>query len=255
MPGSGAACALAARACSRRGLPRVWCAEAATADVARAAPARQFTAVVDLTHTMSPEFPTFFGVPGIEMEKKFDFRKDGFNLYWWRIIEHAGTHLDAPIHFSEAGATAEKIPPTRSWRRSPSSTWQPRQRRTPIISSRAMILPPGRRSHGRLPDNCCVAMHSGWAQHVGDAAKFTGKDAAGVLHFPGVRSGGGRVADEGAQGCGAWRSTRCRSTTVRRRISRFTQPGCRPDAGGLRMSPVSTKCRRRAPPWWWDWRR
>ncbi len=75
-----------------------------------AAPARRFSNVVDLTHTMSPEFPTFFGVPGIEMEKKFDFKKDGFNLYWWRIIEHAGTHLDAPIHFSEAGMTADKIP-------------------------------------------------------------------------------------------------------------------------------------------------
>jgi kynurenine formamidase len=29
-------------------------------------------------------------------------------------------------------------------------------------------------------------MHSGWARHVGDAAKYTGKDAAGVFHFPGV---------------------------------------------------------------------
>jgi kynurenine formamidase len=28
-------------------------------------------------------------------------------------------------------------------------------------------------------------MHSGWAQHVGDAAKFTGKDAGGAFHFPG----------------------------------------------------------------------
>ena len=74
----------------------------------RAAP-RHFKAVVDLTHTMSPDFPTFFGVPGIELQKQFDFKKDGFNLNWWRIIEHAGTHLDAPIHFSEDGATADTI--------------------------------------------------------------------------------------------------------------------------------------------------
>src|SRR5262245_1507225 len=50
---------------------------------------RYFKAVVDLTHTMSPEFPTFFGVPGIEIQKQYDFKKDGFNLNWWRIIEHA----------------------------------------------------------------------------------------------------------------------------------------------------------------------
>ena len=49
------------------------------------------------------------GVPGIEMQKQFDTGKDGFNLYWWRLIEHAGTHMDAPIHFSAAGASAEKI--------------------------------------------------------------------------------------------------------------------------------------------------
>ena len=65
--------------------------------------------MVDLTHTMSPDFPTFFGVPGIELQKQYDFKKDGFNLNWWRIIEHAGTHLDAPIHFSENGATVDKI--------------------------------------------------------------------------------------------------------------------------------------------------
>jgi kynurenine formamidase len=28
-------------------------------------------------------------------------------------------------------------------------------------------------------------MHSGWARHVGNVAKFTGKDAAGTFHFPG----------------------------------------------------------------------
>jgi kynurenine formamidase len=39
--------------------------------------------------------------------------------------------------------------------------------------------------YGRLPDNCCVAMNSGWAKHVTDGAKFTGRDANGVLHFPG----------------------------------------------------------------------
>ena len=77
-----------------KGAAAGFAATAAAPTASEAAP-RQFKSVVDLTHTMSPDFPTFFGVPGIEMEKKFDFKTDGFNLYWWRIIEHAGTHLDA----------------------------------------------------------------------------------------------------------------------------------------------------------------
>ena len=40
--------------------------------------------------------------------------------------------------------------------------------------------------NGQLPDNCCVAMLSGWARHVTDAARYAGKDAAGVFHFPGI---------------------------------------------------------------------
>ena len=42
------------------------------------------------------------------MQRQFELKKDGFKLYWWRIIEHAGTHMDAPIHFSENGATVAR---------------------------------------------------------------------------------------------------------------------------------------------------
>jgi kynurenine formamidase len=155
---------------------------------ADAASVRQFTQALDLTHTMSPEFPTFFGIPGIEMEKKFDFKKDGFNLYWWRIIEHAGTHLDAPIHFSEAGISAEGI--SVSTLVAPLAvvdvTAKADQNADYALSRDDLAA--WENQHGRLPANCCVAMHSGWARHVGDPARFTGKDRDGVLHFPGFSS-------------------------------------------------------------------
>jgi kynurenine formamidase len=159
---------------------------AATPVGAEAAVQRSFSKVVDLTHTMSPDFPTFFGVPGIEMQKQFDFKKDGFNLNWWRIVEHAGTHLDAPMHFSEAGATVETIAAEAlvvplavvdvSAQAAGNADYQ--------LSSRDLSA--WERKHGRLPAGCCVAMHSGWGRRAGDAASFTGKDSAGTFHFPGV---------------------------------------------------------------------
>jgi kynurenine formamidase len=160
-------------------------ATAVAPTVSEAAP-RQFKSVVDLTHTMSPDFPTFFGVPGIEMEKKFDFKADGFNLYWWRIIEHAGTHLDAPIHFSEAGITSERIPASTLVAPLAVVDVAAKAAQNPDYLLSRDDLTAWERRHGRLPDNCCVAMHSGWARHVADAAKFLGKDTAGVLHFPGI---------------------------------------------------------------------
>src|SRR5262249_61624540 len=70
-------------------------ATAAAPDMASAASARSFTSAVDLTHTMSPDFPTFFGVPGIEMEEKIALTKEGFHLYWLRLLEPAGKRFGA----------------------------------------------------------------------------------------------------------------------------------------------------------------
>ena len=217
---------------------------------------RTFKAVVDLTHTMSPEFPTFFGVPGIELQKQFDFKKDGFNLNWWRIIEHAGTHLDAPIHFSENGATVEKI--VAGELVVPLAVIDVRKQageESGLSADASRTSRLWEKKFGRLPDNCCVAMMSGWAQHVGDAAKFTGKDAGGTFHFPGFSPRGGRMAAEGAQGAG----TRGRYAVARqRRVEGLQDPpasGCRPAAGAWRTSPTSKRCRRPARRWWWGWPR
>jgi kynurenine formamidase len=157
-------------------------AVAAPDDLALAAPrARR---VVDLTHTMSPEFPTFFGTPGIEFERKFDFQKDGFNMFQWKLIEHAGTHLDAPIHFSTDGATAEKIAPEALVVPLVVINVASRAEENPDYLLSRDDLREWERKHGRIPANACVAMNSGWARHVG-SPKYMGKDAGGVFHFPG----------------------------------------------------------------------
>jgi kynurenine formamidase len=178
------------RALTRRGFFRGvaasgFAATVVAADTALAAP-RRFRSAIDLTHVMSPDFPTFFGTPGIELEKKFDFKKDGFNLNWWRLLEHAGTHMDAPIHFSESGATAEKIAVGALVVALAVIDVAAKAERNPDYLLSRQDLTAWEKRHGRLPDNCCVAMHSGWARHVGDAAKYTGKDAGGVFHFPGI---------------------------------------------------------------------
>ena len=180
------------RALSRRGffqrtgaIAAGFAATASSPVSAQSTVQRTFRAVVDLTHTMSADFPTFFGVPGIEMQKQFDIKKDGFNLYWWRIVEHAGTHLDAPIHFSEAGATVDRLDAaTLVVPLAVVDVAAKAAANADYLVSR-QDLTDWEAKHGRLPDGCCVAMHSGWAAHVGDAAKYTGKDTAGVFHFPG----------------------------------------------------------------------
>jgi kynurenine formamidase len=176
------------RALSRRrmlGATAAFAAAAVMPPPALAAP-RPFKKVVDLTHTMSAEFPTFDGTPGIEMQKVFDLKKDGYNLYRWSLIEHSGTHLDAPIHFSEGGMTVEQIPADVLVAPLAVVNVTDKAAKDPDYQLSRADLAAWERRHGRLPDNACVAMNSGWAMHVSDKARYAGKDAAGVMHFPGI---------------------------------------------------------------------
>jgi kynurenine formamidase len=159
---------------------------AATAVPARAAEARSFTTVVDLTHTMSAEFPTFMGKPGIEMEREFDFKKDRFNLFWWHIVEHAGTHLDAPLHFSETGLSTDKLSVEQLVipLAVVNVVYQAEQDADYQLSREDLAK--WESKHGRLPAGCCVALHSGWGElATTDPATFIGRDVDGTLHFPG----------------------------------------------------------------------
>lgn len=158
---------------------------AATAMPAVAAP-RSFSKVVDLTHTLSPDFPSFFGIAGIELQREKDIKKDGYNLNWWRVIEHAGTHLDAPLHFSDAGASVDKIDPETLVVPLAVVDVAAKARQNPDYLMSPDDLAAWEKSHGRLPQGCCVAMQSGWGSLAGDGGKFTGRDIDGTYHFPGI---------------------------------------------------------------------
>ncbi len=175
------------RMLSRRQLFRAGAAGAAAAAVG-AAPAFAQTPsrVTDMTHTLSPEFPTFGGSPGISYDKQFDFAENGYNLYVLAVNEHTGTHLDAPLHFSADGASVEEIPvedlvlPLAIVDIREKAAGNPDAQVTPD-DLKAWIA-----THGPIPERACVAMNSGWAEKVG-TLEFRGADSArpGTLHFPG----------------------------------------------------------------------
>jgi len=59
--------------------------------------------VADLTHELHEDFPTFFGEQQFFRTQKFNWDEHKFNLLELRVNEHTGTHIDAPLHFSEDG--------------------------------------------------------------------------------------------------------------------------------------------------------
>lgn len=139
----------------------------------------------DLTHALVEDFPTYFGGQQFFFEKKNDFAKDGFNIAEWRLIEHTGTHIDAPLHFTADGMGVGELPVDSLV--------------APLVvidikakaaeNADAQVTPDDIKAwvsaNGELPPNCIVAMNSGWSQHVGtDKFRNVGDDGK-TMHFPG----------------------------------------------------------------------
>jgi kynurenine formamidase len=150
---------------------------------ARAAPT-SFTNVVDMTHTFTPSFPTFSNMSGIELETMTSYDSDGYNMHRWHVIEHAGTHLDAPIHFSESGQTAEAIPPEHFVLPLAVIDIKARAAENPDAQVTPDDIKAWESRHGPIPQGAAVAMNSGWDRHA-DGDMFRNADDAGTMHFPG----------------------------------------------------------------------
>jgi kynurenine formamidase len=175
---------------SRRGLFRSIGAVTAGAAAAQLMPARalaqsaSFSKVIDLTHTLTPDFPTFFGPPQLEIETVKTFEADHFQVFKWHLVEHTGTHMDAPFHFAPEGTSADKLDPSVlvvplavidiSEKAAADADYQLSPDDIAAFES----------ANGPLSDNCCVAMNSGWSKHMG-TDMFRNADANGGLHFPG----------------------------------------------------------------------
>ncbi|MEM6615039.1 MAG: cyclase family protein [Pseudomonadota bacterium] len=162
-------------------------AAVATASVVAPAPALAdgHSTVVDLSHTTSPEFPTYFGQPGITIESAFNFADNGFNVFNISHNEHLGTHIDAPLHFSADGQAVDEIPVENLVAPLVVVDVREAAAENPDYELTPDDLQAWIDANGDMPERCCVAMLSGWGEKT-ETPEFRGADDAGVQHYPGV---------------------------------------------------------------------
>jgi kynurenine formamidase len=158
---------------------------AAAAPSAMAQPVRA-SRVVEMTHVLAADFPTFDGAPAIQVERVMSIARDGYNLNRITHTEHVGTHFDAPLHFAANGAGADAIPAA--------SLVCP----LVVLDVRAQAAAHAdyaatpedvlahERAHGSIPAGACVALNAGWAAHVA-TPRFRNAQPGGGLAFPGFR--------------------------------------------------------------------
>lgn len=68
--------------------------------------------VVDLTRTLTPGFPTTIpDVPRVQRWQATTRESHGFAACGWTLVEHIGTHVDAPCHFVDGGRSVTDLLP------------------------------------------------------------------------------------------------------------------------------------------------
>src|SRR5262249_20659553 len=111
--------------------------------------------------------------------------KDGYYANKWELVEHHGTHLDAPAHFAPKGVTAERLGASSLIVPAVVIDLRERARRNTDAVVTTDDLKGWEKMHGRLPKGCGVFLNSGWDARAGDARAFLGQDRSKTLHFPG----------------------------------------------------------------------
>jgi len=166
---------------------------AASATVASALPAAAASSgrplprhgLVDLTHPLTTTFPVYALGEEARRQTVTTIEDDGYYMQRWRLYEHTGTHVDAPVHFSPGGRYATEL--TLSELTAPAAVVDISRRaaRNPDTVVTVDDLRRYERRHGRIPRCAAVLMHSGWARKVDDPDAYRGIDEDGNLHFPG----------------------------------------------------------------------
>ena len=115
---------------------------------------------IDLTHPVSPAMPCASIFPQPSFPRLRSLPDDPFNVTEIRMVAHAGTHVDAPLHYYADGPDAASIPLDRL--HGPGVVWHIDAAPDEVIHVAALERC---RPHLRAGD--MLALDTGWAARAG----------------------------------------------------------------------------------------
>src|ERR1700722_10074977 len=65
--------------------------------------------IIDLSHSLDENIPTWDGSCGFHSHLKLDYEKDGLRTFEIKCQAGIGTHIDAPSHFIKNSISIENI--------------------------------------------------------------------------------------------------------------------------------------------------
>jgi kynurenine formamidase len=162
------------------------------------------TLVVDMTYAINDKLPAWPGDDRtFEAKAVATPEKDGYFARSFWMLEHYGTHMDAPAHFPPGKEYLNQIPEKHFF--APAVVIDVREEvaKDPDYRLRVIRVEKWEALHGKIPAGAVVLLRTGWASRWPDQARYRNMDAAGVMHFPGFSVEAAKLlVERGAVGLG-----------------------------------------------------
>ena len=144
------------------------------------------TQVVDLSYAISDKLVPW---PGddftFEATPKATVKKDGYFTRTFSMLEHFGTHLDAPIHFPPGKRPVDQIAPEKLFGPAVVIDVRAEVEKNSDYRLTSERISAWEKEHGRIPQGAIVLLRTGWDSRWPDVARYQNRDEKGVMHFPG----------------------------------------------------------------------
>src|ERR1700732_2624318 len=144
------------------------------------------TRVLDLSYAISDKLVPWPGDKRwFEAQVNATVEKNGYFTRSFWMLEHYGTHLDAPIHFPPGKTTVDHIPAKQLLGPAVIVDVRAQGAKDADYQLPAAGVEEWEKAHGRIAEGSIVLLRTGWASRWTDAQKYRNQDAHGRMHFPG----------------------------------------------------------------------
>lgn len=144
------------------------------------------TRVIDMTYLLNDHSPAW---PGDEhpfvATVNATPEKQGYFTRKISMLEHYGTHMDAPAHFPGGKQTLDQIAIQRFFGPGVVLDIHEKAAKDPDYQLTVKDIQEWESRHGQIPPHAIVMLYTGWGSRWPDQTRYRNMDAKNVMHFPG----------------------------------------------------------------------
>ena len=152
------------------------------------------TRIVDLSYAINDKLVSWPGDPKVfEAKTNGTLEKDGYFTRSFWMLEHYGTHLDAPAHFSPGKLTVEQIAPEKFFGPAVVFDIRAEAEKNADYQLSPSVIESWEKRYGRIPAGAIVLLRTGWASRWPDSQRYRNTDEKGKMHFPGFSAEAAKI--------------------------------------------------------------